>query len=645
MRRTRRDTEGSARRINRRALVVGMAQTAIVGVLAWRMQDMQVQQADEFRLLAEENRINLHLIPPARGLIFDRTGTPLAENEQNYRIVLRREDAGDLTQALGRLAELIPLPQEVIDETIEEALRRDPFVPVTILDRVSWDDISKVTVNAPALPGIFAEVGLSRHYPLGSDTSHVVGYVGPVSEYDLGRMDDPDPVLQIPKFPIGKTGVEAKLEERLRGSAGTKQVEVNHVGRIMRELGRQEGDAGADLQLALDARLQAYAAARMEGDSASAVVIDLERGDLRAIASTPAFDPNLFVRGISVADWQGLNENDYRPLASKAVQDAYPPGSTFKMITLLAALEAGVIGPEETVYCPGFMEVAGTRFHCWRRGGHGNINLHQSLRQSCDVYYYEISQRVGIDAMAEMARKLGIGVRHDVPMSAVVNGIAPDKAWKMDARGEDWRIGDTVNASIGQGYVLSSPMQLAVMTARIATGRQVTPRLIHKIDGIEQPSGLGESLGINENMLRRVRASMYAVVNEGGTAAGSRFDADGAGMAGKTGTSQVRRITAEERARGVTSNEDLPWDRRDHALFVSYAPFDAPRFAVAVVVEHGGGGSAVAAPIARDVMLQALYDGAPPLEVYPSNVRDEIRERQARIAARVAAGGVVDDRA
>ncbi|MEY1556649.1 penicillin-binding protein 2 [Yoonia sp. R2331] len=646
MKKQQRDTGESARRMSRRALLLGSVQLGIVGVLGWRMQSMQVEQADQFRLLAEENRINIRLIPPARGLIFDRNGMPLADNEQNYRVVMVREDAGDVEETLARLTKLVDIPQETLDRALEEMYRRSPFVPVTIADRLKWEDVAKININAPALPGITAEVGLSRHYALGADIAHVVGYVGPVSDYDLSRIDDQDPLLQIPKFQIGKTGVENKLEHTLRGSAGTKRIEVNALGRVMRELDRQEGIPGKDIQLTLDARLQAYAQARMDGESAGAVVIDLEDGDLRAIASAPAFDPNLFVRGISVKDWTDLNENKYRPLAAKAAQGTYPPGSTFKMVTALAALEDGVISPEETVYCPGHTDVAGLRFHCWKRAGHGNINFHESLKQSCDCYYYDISQRVGIDKMAEMARKLGLGTKHDLPISAVAQGLAPDKAWKRDVRNEDWRIGDTVNASIGQGYVLSSPLQLAVMTARLATGRSVTPRLIKSVDGVEAPSGRGESLGLNENNLRRMRQSMNDVSNHRrGTAYRSRIIADGMRMAGKTGTSQVRRITAEERARGVTRNEDLPWERRDHALYVSFAPVENPRFAIAVVVEHGGGGSKAAAPIARDIMLQALYDGEPPLDAYPSADRARIAEQQERIRARIAAANEGSDRA
>ncbi len=646
MKRAAKDAEHSSRRINRRALVLGGSQMAFAAMLGWRMQSMQVEQADDFRLLAEENRINVRLIPPTRGLIFDINGIPLAENEQNYRIVLRREDAGDVDLVLRRLARLMPIDPEVIARVRDEAVNRPAFTPVTVLERVDWDQISMINVNAPALPGITAEVGLSRSFPRGADTAHVVGYVGPVSDYDLGKIDNPDPVLRIPRFQIGKTGVEAKLEDMLRGSAGNQHIEVNNLGRVMRELERQEGDPGADIQLTVDAELQSYVEARLEDQSASAVVIDLASGDLRAIASAPSFDPNQFVRGISVANWRALNDNPFRPLASKAVQDAYPPGSTFKMVTLLAALENGDVGPEDTVYCPGFTNVGGTRFHCWRARGHGNINLHESLKQSCDCYYYEVSQRVGIDKIAEMARKLGLGIRHDIPMSAVRPGIAPDHAWKRETRGEAWRIGDTVNASIGQGYVLATPLQLAVMAARLATGHEIKPRLVHSVNGVIQATGLGDTLGLNENMLRRVRQSMYDVVNhQRGTAYGKRFNADGMRMAGKTGTSQVRRITPDERARGVTRNEDLPWQRRDHALWVNFAPFDTPRYAVAVVVEHGGGGSSAAAPIGRDITLQALYGGAPPLDVYPGNVRDEIATQQDRIRNRLSAGSTTRDRA
>lgn len=632
MRRAPKDTEASARKITRRGLLLGGAQIAFMAGLGMRMRYLQVDQADQFRLLAEENRINIRLIPPARGLIYDRKGRLVGDNEQNYKITIVREDAGDVDEVIARLTRIVDIDPDELERARKELKRRSPFVPVTVADRLSWEDLAQVAVNAPALPGVTPEVGLSRRYPMIEDYAHVVGYVGPVSDYDLNRIEDPDPLLQIPKFQIGKVGIETKMEAALRGKAGTRRIEVNAVGRVMRELDRQEGQAGANLQLTIDSGLQNYCQQRLAGESAAAVVIDTSNGDLLAVASTPAFDPNKFVRGISVADYGALTENKYRPLANKSVQGTYPPGSTFKMITALAALEAGVVTPEETVRCPGYVEVGGRRFHCWKRSGHGQVNLHNSLKHSCDVFYYEMAQRAGIENISEMARRFGFGERFDIPMSAVASGLAPTKQWKRERRGAEWVIGDSLNASIGQGFVLASPLQLAVMSARIATGSTITPRLIRTINGIEQPTGLGDSLGLNENNLRVVRRGMNAVSNDPrGTAYRSHIAADEMRMAGKTGTSQVRNA--------VVRNQDVPWEQRDHALFVAFAPVEAPRIACSVVVEHGGGGSSTAAPIARDIVLQALYDGTPPLAAYPQSQRGTIRERQRTMDLRDLSDG------
>ncbi|MFV0334365.1 MAG: penicillin-binding protein 2 [Tropicimonas sp.] len=619
MKRPPKDTEESSRRITRRGLFLGSSMLAFMGVLAGRMRYMQVDQAEEFRLLAEENRINIRLIPPARGLIFDRNGEPIAENTQNYRVVIVREDAGDLDETFARLRRLVPLTDEDVERALREIRRRSPFVPVTIADQLAWEDVAEVAVNAPALPGVTPEVGLTRHYPLDKDFAHVVGYVGPVSDYDLSKLEDPDPLLQIPKFQIGKVGLEARREDLLRGSAGTKRIEVNAGGRVMRELSRQEGQKGADLQLTIDNGLQNFVNARLTGESAAAVVMDIHNGDLLAIASAPAFDPNLFVRGISVQDYKTLTEDDHRPLADKSVQGTYPPGSTFKMVTALAAIEAGVVTSGETIYCGGYKQLGTRRFHCWKRGGHGYVDLHDSLMRSCDVYYYELAERVGIERISEMARRLGIGVRHDLPMSAVAEGLAPTKAWKEARRQESWMVGDSLNASIGQGFVLASPLQLAVMTARIATGEGIHPRLIKSINAIEQPVMSDGPLGLSPTTLSQVRRAMFSVVNsKRGTAYRSRLLPAGMEFAGKTGTSQVRSV--------VVNNKNVPWEERDHALFVCFAPFEAPRIAVSVIIEHGGGGSSAAAPVARDIVARALHGDVPPLDIYPSGERGSVAQ-------------------
>ena len=626
MRRTPRDTEATSRSVTRRALVMGGGMAAMVTALGARMRFLGVEQADEFRLLAEENRINIRLIPPARGLIQDRNGKLIAGNEQNYRVVITRENAGktdeDVQQVLNRLSHIIPMTAEDLSDALKALKRNSAFVPITVADRVSWEDFSKIAVNAPALPGVTPEVGLSRVYPRDTDFAHIVGYVGPVSEKDLAALENPDPLLRIPKFQIGKIGVEKWMEDTLRGSAGTKRIEVNAVGRVMRELDREEGVKGKDLRLTIDADVQNFVQARLGDESAACVVIEVNTGDIIAAVSSPSFDPNLFVRGISQTDYSALTEHDHRPLANKVVQGAYPPGSTFKMVTALAALEAGVVDVNNSVRCPGYLEVGGRKFHCWKRGGHGKVDLQRSLAESCDVYFYDTAMKVGIDKIAEMGRKLGLGQRHDLPMSAITDGSMPDKAWKLENYKAEWVIGDTINASIGQGYVLASPLQLAVMTARIASGKMVAPRIIHSINDQPVKIAPSESLGLEGSKLLAVQMGMFEVMNGAqGTAKSARIVDETMRMCGKTGTAQVRNISTAERDSGVVSNDRLPWKQRDHALFVGFAPVDNPRYAVSVVVEHGGGGSTVAAPIARDALLRALTGTLPPLSAYPADQR------------------------
>ncbi|MDO5643113.1 MAG: penicillin-binding protein 2 [Paracoccus sp. (in: a-proteobacteria)] len=648
MRKSPKDVIDSARTISRRGVMLGAIQAAVIGTLAWRLHSMQVEHAAEYRMLSDGNSIKFRLLPPVRGLIHDRHGTVIASNEQNYRATITRELARDVPDVIARLRHLVPMSDAEADELLANIQRRSAITPVSIRDHLSWAEFSSIAVNAPALPGVQPESVLSRVYPRKGDFAHVLGYVGRVSDYDLSKMENPDPVLMLPEFQFGKVGVESKLESLLRGKAGIRKVEVNAAGREMRELSRQEGQQGATVQMTLDAGLQNYATQRLGDESAAAVVMDVTNGDILAIASNPVFDPNLFVRGISLADYRALMDHDHRPLADKTVQGVYPPGSTFKMVTLLAALESGIINENTGYYCNGGLDMGGRRFHCWSRGGHGHVSAIASLARSCDVYYYEVARAVGIDRIAEMARRLGIGVEHDLPMSAIATGIAPDREWKRARYDKPWVPGDSLNASIGQGFVLASPLQLAVMTARLATGVEVKPRLVRAIDGVPEPVAPFNDLGLNERHLRTVRRGMDAVMNSAsGTAARSRIVPEEWRMAGKTGTSQVRNITAAERARGVTRNDQLPWNRRDHALFVCYAPYDAPKYAVSLVVEHGGGGSTAAAPLARDILLYALAGGVPPLSAYPDGQRGEIEEmhRNMRLIAPVATSGNVKVRA
>ena len=625
MRRPPRDTEDSARRINRRALFMGGCMAATMAVLAGRMRYLGIDQSDAFSLLAEQNRVNIQLLPPARGLILDRNGKLIAGNEQTYRVVITREGAGDVDLVLNRLSHLIPLTQEDLTRVLKDMAKNPAFVPIPVADRLSWEEFSSISLNAPALPGVTPDVGLSRLYPRDTDFAHVVGYVGPVSEKDLEGIENPDPLLQIPKFQIGKIGVEKWTEDVLRGSAGNRKIEVNHVGRIMRELERAEGQSGADLTLTLDADLQNFLQVRLGDQSAACVVMDVQNGDIMGAVSAPSFNPNLFVRGISNADYRALMDNDHRPLANKVAQGAYPPGSTFKIVTALAALADGQIDTDTTVSCPGYLDFGGRKFHCWKSGGHGKVDLARALAESCDVFFYDVAQKVGIEKISEMGKTMGLGQRHDLPMSAITEGILPTKEWKQARFKQDWRIGDTINASIGQGYVLASPLQLAVMTARVATGRLVVPRLVKAVDGVEVAIAEALPLGMETSHLQTVRSGMDQVVNgQHGTSYAARIDNVAMLMAGKSGTSQVRNISAAERETGVVDNVDRPWKERDHALFVAYAPADAPRYAVAVVVEHGGGGSLAAAPIARDALLRVMTGALPDPMDYPESQRARI---------------------
>ena len=408
----------------------------------------------------------------------------------------------------------------------------------------------------------------------------------------------------------------------MRGAAGNSRIEVNSVGRVMRELERTEGKPGEDLRLTIDADVHNFVQARLGDEAAACVVMDVNNGDIIAAASSPSFDPNLFVRGISNLDYSILTSNDHRPLANKVVQGVYPPGSTFKMMTALAALEAGVIDMDTRISCRGYIEMGSRKAHCWKRGGHGTVDLTRSLAESCDVFYYEVALKVGIDKIAAMCKRFGLGQRHELPMSAISEGTIPNKDWMLEKHGQDWRMGDTINAAIGQGYVLASPLQLAVMVARIASGKVVLPRVVRSVGGKDVDLAAAAPIGLDGSLLRAVRGGMFEVINnQRGTAYSARIADETMLWAGKSGTSQVRNISAAERETGVVGNDALPWKRRDHALFVGFAPAEAPRYSVAVVVEHGGGGSSVAAPIARDAILRTLYGKVPPVAAYPESQR------------------------
>jgi len=592
------------RLLTRRTLVLGGLKAAAVSALAGRLYYLQVVESDRYTTLAEDNRISLRLIAPPRGLIVDRNGVPLAVNEQNFRLILVSERAGDVERTLDQIAQLIAITESDRKRILRDIQRSRAFAPITVRENLGWEEVSAIEVNLPDLPGVSIDVGQVRSYPFGEATAHFTGYVGAVSEQELQGAEDP--LLTLPGFRIGKSGVEKLHDLALRGSAGTLQLEVNAVGRVVRELSRMEGQPGRQVTLTIDAKLQHYAQQRLASEvSASAVIMDVQTGGIQAWASHPSYDPNQFSMGISGDLWRSLSANEAKPLINKVLAGEYPPGSTFKMIVGLAALEAG-ISPDARVFCPGHYTFGGHRFHCWKKHGHGAVDMYRAIAHSCDVYFYDVSRRVGIDRIASMARRFGLGQRTEVDLPGERAGIMPDTKWKKAKLREPWYEGETLVASIGQGYITTTPLQLAVMTARIANGGfAVQPHITKRIEALHEEKTSWPEIGVDPKHLDLVRRAMSAVTNEpGATAYGARIQTPGMEMAGKTGTVQVRRISKAERATGVKKGEDLPWKYRDHAMFVAFAPVHAPKFACAVVVEHGIAGGRVAAPIARDILAE-----------------------------------------
>jgi penicillin-binding protein 2 len=588
-----------ARVFTRRVVLLGGAKLGLVSLLVGRLYYLQVIEADEYEMLAEENRINFVLLPPRRGRVLDRRGQELAINRQNYRVGLVPEQTPSVEETLAALSQHLPSVEAQAKRVLREAGRQRRYVPIMVADNLTWEEFSRINVMSPELPGVFTDAGETRWYPHGALTSHTVGYVAAVAENELTG----DPLLELPGFRIGKSGVEKLQDPSLRGKAGNSKVEVNAFGRVIRELARKEGTPGQDIQTSLDLDLQRFATERFGEESGAAVTLDVQTGEILTLVSTPSFDPNLFNTGIAARDWVALNRHPRKPLVNKAVAGIYPPGSTFKMLVALAGLESGLMSPEQRVHCAGKVTLGDHDFHCWKKGGHGSVNMIDGIKGSCDCYFYEVARKVGVDRIAEMAHRFGLGVILGLDLPGEKAGIMPTRAWKKATFGQEWAHGETLIIGIGQGYVTVTPLQLAVMTARIATGLAVKPRLL-RASPAEVLAG-APKLPVSAANLDVIRRGMDAVVNApGGTAGRSKITEPGMAMAGKTGTSQVRRISRAERQTRIRKQSELPWEERDHALFVAYAPVEAPRYAIAVLVEHGGGGSSAAAPIAKDILLE-----------------------------------------
>jgi penicillin-binding protein 2 len=589
-----------SRLLTRRALVLGGLQLGLASTLASRMYYLQVVESDKYRVLAEDNRVSLRLIAPERGLLLDHAGVTLAANEQNFQLLMISEQVPDVDHSLDLVKTIIGLDDSERKRIVRDIERKRAFVPVIVRENLTWDEVSAIELNTPDLPGLSVEVGHLRSYPLGEAAAHLIGYVGAPAEADM----DGDPLLSLPGFKIGKAGIEKYQEDALQGTPGESQMEVNAYGRMIRELSREPGEAGSTVRLTIDAGLQKYAHDRLsEETSAAAVVMDVHTGAVYALASFPGFDPNLFSKGIPTDVWEELLNDPKVPLTNKASAGQYPPGSTFKMVTLLAGLESGAIGIDHQVTCTGSMTLGDHEFHCYKQGGHGTLGLTDALAQSCDVFFYDVGHRTGIDAIAAMAHRLGLGARLDLDLPGERPGLIPTRAWKLANEGEAWQQGETLINAIGQGYIKATPLQLAVMTARLASGLAVQPHLTHQVDGQPPERTEWPEIRFNPRNVEAVLGGM-AAVTEYGTGAHCQIPDPAMKMAGKSGSAQVRRMTSYEREHHIHSNS-LPWKERDHALFVGFAPIDAPRYACAVIVEHGNHGADAAGPVVRDLLWEA----------------------------------------
>ncbi len=585
----------------RRSLIMALMKFLLLLVIIARLYYLQVYQADKYKTLADENRISTRLLVPPRGIIYDRNGMVVASNQQNFQALIVAEQAPNVQETLDAFKKLMPL-SEAEEEKIKKDLKRNrSFVPIKIKDNLTWEEVSRIQLNAPDLPGIVIDEGLTRYYPYGASMAHFLGYVSSVSDKDVKD----DPLLEVPGFKIGKSGIEKFFEKDLRGESGNLKQEVNAYGRIMKEIERVDGTPGKDVNLTIDARLQQKAFELFGEESGAAVLLDVHTGEILAFVSAPSFDPNMMTQGLSQEDWNALLKNERNPLTNKAISGQYSPGSTFKMVVAMAALESGIIKPETRSFCAGKMSLGNHVFHCWKKQGHGHLNVVEALQHSCDIFFYETAQKVGIEKIAEMARRFGLGAKMNIGLENEKAGLIPDKEWKLRRFGEPWQQGESLISGIGQGYILTTPLQLATMTARLVNGGYAVMPTFTKLSDADK--GKIKKIDVSQANLELMKEGMYAVVNKpGGTAFMSQFNYQGERMGGKTGTTQVRRITMKERREGIKKEEELPWRLRNHALFVGYAPHDNPKYAVAVLVEHGGGGSSVAAPLAGKILKEAV---------------------------------------
>lgn len=587
------ESSPALRRRLRLSAAVGVLSLAIIFVRLWMLQ---VLYGEEMRTLSEDNRVRLRRTVGTRGLIIDRHGRTLVDSRPSFDAVLVPEDTNDLEGTVEILAQFLKQSAAQTQTLLQQASGRPPFQEVLVKRDLDWEEIVAVETHQLDLPGVSLRVTPRRSYLLGTVLGHTLGYVAEANKEEIDR----NPQYR-PGDLLGKSGLEKRWEDQLRGGMGGQQIEVDAVGRELQVLHEVEAQPGNTLRLTLDLDLQNAAEESLGDRVGSIVAMDPQTGEVLALVNRPSFDPNSFVHGIQSSEWRALLDHPRHPLNSRAIQGQYPPGSTFKIVMAAAALEEGVINPFTRIHCSGAFRFGNKRFRCWKRGGHGSVNVHQAMVGSCDVFFYQVGQRLGIETIAHYARAFGLGVPTGIGLEHEKGGIVPDAAWKQKRFKQPWYAGETVSVSIGQGYVTTTPMQMAQLMAATATGVVRRPHLVKRVESatgevIEevQPEERN-TLPLRKTTLLQVQEALADVV-DGGT--GSKARLKDVTVAGKTGTSQV--VTLGDKRLKATQ---IPWNQRDHAWFVAYAPTENPQIAVATLVEHAeGGGGAVAAPVTRDVL-------------------------------------------
>jgi len=606
---------------SRRMMLLNGAQAAVGGILVGRMGWLAIAQNQKYQLLSESNRVQLIPVPPRRGWIIDRNGKPIAINKASFRVDLIPQQIVNGPEVIARLQALMDLAPDDVERITRELAASRGFQPVSVADNVPYEQYAAITVRLPDLPGVAASQGFTRFYPGGSTVGQLVGYVGPASATEYEK-ENKNPLLLIPGVKIGKEGLEKTLESTLRGEPWGQRVEVTAHGKLVKELDPKPDRSGGTVQLTIDSDLHQFAARRIGDKSCSIVVLDVTNGDILAMPSMPSFDPNNFSDGISQNEWKMLSQDDHLPLVDKALESLYPSGSTIKPSMAMALLNAG-IDRTQKVNCTGSYPLGNHVFHCDKH--HGPVDMNRAIEVSCDIYFYEMCRRVGAEKLAPMFRSMGFGEKFDLPFDNQRYGTIPDPEWMKRKYHREWQTYDTINMSIGQGMVLINPMQLAVMASRLATGRRVVPRLLKN-----RPVARQQQLAVDQDHLNFIRQAMAGVVDHG-TAAGAKLPLNGIQMAGKTGTAQTHRLAENERGNYTAAL----WKLRDHSLFMAFVPFDNPKYAAGAIVEHGGFGASVAAPLVRDTLL-FLYDkqkALASLQAFEQSLGGSLEERIARKTA------------